>query len=77
MLGRYDHEGNTEQRITACCVDLELIIGTIYGEIYKRTGRFTYPVALLLLYVFGIIDHVKSLEQLVRIFGYFEVPYVL
>ena len=74
MLRSDDHEGDAEERVRTCCVDAECFISAGYGEVHERAFGFTDPVLLLSTDVLREVDLVESFKELVRIFGYAQIP---
>ena len=77
MLGRNYHKGNAEQRIRTGGIDAQTLIKSGKCEIDKRSGRASYPVLLLHTDICGVIDVLKTVEQLIGICGYAQIPHIL
>ena len=77
MLRRDNHVGRTEQGIGTRRINAELILLACKGEIYLGALGLSDPVLLGNLYLFNIINRVKTLDQLLSILGDLEHPLAL
>ena len=77
MLGRHDHEGHAEQGVGPGGVNFHGFVRLVQRELDERAGRFSDPVDLLLLDVFGIIHMLQAFQQLVGVLGDAQIPHIL
>jgi hypothetical protein len=79
MLGRDNHEGYAEHRVTSGGIDAErfVFIAICELEVCKCTLGATDPVFLLELDIREIIHLIKTEKELICIFGDAEIPNLL
>ena len=77
MLRRHYHKRHAEKRVGPRRVYRKFFVGSVEGKIDESSARFADPVDLLRLDVGGIVDVLETLEKLVCVFGYAEIPDVL